>query len=145
MDKEKQYVMRREREGKYRSWIFFLIFCCSSNLLVRWFRLHSCAFGVGPLFGAHPKTEAIIFVSLHLRGRKLPVFFFFLFFLLLLSFSINLAAASRPRQAPPTRSFSEKSQTTNFKCGGLSHLARDRLWRSDGKNRSSRVRPTVSC
>ena len=36
----------------------------SSNGLIRWFSL-SCVSGVRPLFGAHPKIEAVFFVSLY--------------------------------------------------------------------------------
>ena len=52
---KKNNVMK-EREGRYRSWVFFfilLVFCCSSNRLVHWDCLHSCTSGLRPLFGAH--------------------------------------------------------------------------------------------
>ena len=34
VDEEKQHIMRIEREGRYRPRISFLVFCCSSNVLV---------------------------------------------------------------------------------------------------------------
>ena len=55
---ERERERERERESRYRPWIFFLVFSCCSRILVRWFRLHSCAFGVRLIFGAHPKTGA---------------------------------------------------------------------------------------
>ena len=39
-----------EKESRDRPWTFFLVFCCSSNVPVRWFRLHRFAFGVRPSF-----------------------------------------------------------------------------------------------
>ena len=45
--------MRREREDGQRPWIFFLVFCCSSNVLIRWFHLYRLESSVRPLFGAH--------------------------------------------------------------------------------------------
>ena len=42
--------MRREREGRNIPWIFFLVFCCSSNVFVRWFWHHICAFSVRLFF-----------------------------------------------------------------------------------------------
>ena len=59
--------MRREREGRHRLWISFLVFCCSSNMLVCWFCLHSCTSGVRPLFRGYTKMGAIL-LSLHLWG-----------------------------------------------------------------------------
>ena len=32
-----------------------MVSCCSYNMLVRWFRLHRCPYGMRPLFGTHPK------------------------------------------------------------------------------------------
>ena len=58
--------MWREREQTQSLNFFFLVFCCSSNVLVRWFRLHWCASGVRPLFGAHLTMGATIFVSLYI-------------------------------------------------------------------------------
>ena len=49
-----------EKESRHRQ-IFFLVFCYSSDVLVRWFRLHSCASGVRPLFGAQSKMGATTF------------------------------------------------------------------------------------
>ena len=48
-----------EEESRHRLWIILLVFCCSSNILVHWFHLHSCALGIKLLFGAHP----VIFIS----------------------------------------------------------------------------------
>ena len=55
-----------ERKGRHRPWFIFLVFCCSSNVLVRWFRLHNCESGVRPFSRALPKMGAIIFVSLYI-------------------------------------------------------------------------------
>ena len=48
--------MKRERADT--SLEFSLIFCCSSNILVCWFCLHSCESGIRPLFGADSKMGA---------------------------------------------------------------------------------------
>ena len=65
-DKEEKHTMKREREGIQRPWIAFLIFCCSSNVLVSRVRFYSCVFGMRPLFRAHPKMGRQIFVSLYI-------------------------------------------------------------------------------
>ena len=59
-----QQVMRRKGE-QTKTLKFLSVFSCSSNMLVCWFRLHRFVSGVGPLFGAHPKNGAVIFVLLY--------------------------------------------------------------------------------
>ena len=58
--------MRRERVGRHRAWISFLLFCCSSNVIAPWFRLHNCMYCVRHFFGAHPKMRAATFDYLHI-------------------------------------------------------------------------------
>ena len=41
-----------EKESRDGPWIFFLLFCCRSKVLVRWFRLHRFASGVRPLISS---------------------------------------------------------------------------------------------
>ena len=61
--KTKSTALARQRETKYhemkesrhRPWVIFLVFCGWYNVLVRWFRLYSCASRVRPLFEARPK------------------------------------------------------------------------------------------
>ena len=48
-----------------RTWIFFLLFCSSSSVLVRWFRLHSCASGVTPFWG-YIQNETAVFVYIYI-------------------------------------------------------------------------------
>ena len=57
-----------EKESRHRPWIFFLVFCYISNVLVivRRFRLHSCVSSVKTQFGAHSKLATVIFVSLYI-------------------------------------------------------------------------------
>ena len=62
----------RRKKGRGRLWIFFLVFCCSSNVLVRWFRHHSCASGVWHLFRAHrSKGSRNFLLSSHCPGKSL--------------------------------------------------------------------------
>ena len=65
-ERERESERERERESRHRLWIFFLVFCCSSIMLVHWFHLSSCASCVKPLFGAHPKMGAVTFDYLHM-------------------------------------------------------------------------------
>ena len=58
--------MKREREGRHRPWTIFPVFCCSSNVLVCWFYLHSCVPGVRSIFGAHSKIGAATFHYFHI-------------------------------------------------------------------------------
>ena len=59
-----------------RPLIFFLVLCCSYNILVCWFHPHCCTSGVKPLFRACLKMEQAPFSSLHLAisGLQLTVF-----------------------------------------------------------------------
>ena len=59
-------VKKGERKSRHKPWIFFLVFCCSCNMVVHWFHLHSCTSSRGPLFGAHPKMRAATFGFLHI-------------------------------------------------------------------------------
>ena len=59
---QREITCHGERKRRNRHWIFFLVFCCSSNILVCWFHLHSCASGVRPLFRAYSKIGAAISV-----------------------------------------------------------------------------------
>ena len=54
-----------EKESRHRPWILFP-FRCSSNVLVHWFRLHSCGSSMRPHFGALPKMGTGIFVALYI-------------------------------------------------------------------------------
>ena len=73
-----------EKEIRDKSWIFFLVFCCSSNVFFRWLRLHSYISGIRSLFGAHPKIGASTFGCLHIiwsstglivYDRQIPLFY----------------------------------------------------------------------
>ena len=55
-----------ERESRHRPWLFFPTFWCSSNALFHLICLHNRASDVGPLFWAHAKTRAVIFVYLYI-------------------------------------------------------------------------------
>ena len=55
-----------EKESRWRHWIFFLIFSCSSNVFVRWFHLHSCSSTVRPRFEAQSKMWAVTSDYLHI-------------------------------------------------------------------------------
>ena len=59
-------MSRGERESRHRPWILFLVFCCSSDVFVRWFCLYSCASGLRPLFELHHKIGLVTFVRLHI-------------------------------------------------------------------------------
>ena len=74
--RERERQTDREKESRHRPWIFFLTFCCSYNILVSWFLLHSCASGVGPLFGAHPKTGGVIIVFLNIFMSGVQLLYF---------------------------------------------------------------------
>ena len=63
-------------ERSHRPWIFFLVFCCSSNVLVCWFRLYSCT-SVGRFFGAHPKIGLVIFTRLYNLVTGVQLWFLF--------------------------------------------------------------------
>ena len=63
--KKKKFHEERKREQK-RILNFLFVFSCSSNVLVRWFRLHRFASVVRSLFGAHPEIGAATFDYLHL-------------------------------------------------------------------------------
>ena len=52
-----------ENKSRHRPWIFFFVLCCGFNELVCWFRLHSNAFCVRPLFGAHHKMGLTLHLS----------------------------------------------------------------------------------
>ena len=60
-------------EREHRPWIFFLVFCCNANVLVCWFRLCWVS-DVRPLFGAHPKIRAVIFISLYIFVAGVQLF-----------------------------------------------------------------------
>ena len=60
--------MKREREGRYGLWIFILVFCCSSNVVVRWFRLLSGTSGVWPFSELTPKWGPNFGLSSHCPG-----------------------------------------------------------------------------
>ena len=62
-----------ERVSRHRPWIFFLVFCCSSSMLVRWFCLHRFSSGVTLLFGAYSKMGASIFVCLYISLSRLQL------------------------------------------------------------------------
>ena len=64
---------REEKESRYILSIFILVFCYSSNVLVCWFRLHSCVFD----FGVHLKMWTATFDDLHIVvcGLQLIIFF----------------------------------------------------------------------
>ena len=67
----------REREGesRHRPWIFFLVFCCSSNVFVSVFRRISCESGVTP-FERSPENGAGNFRPVsHFSGECLTVVF----------------------------------------------------------------------
>ena len=51
----------RKRESRHKPWIFFRVFFCSSNMLVRW-----VASSVKPLFGANSQKEARKFSSAYI-------------------------------------------------------------------------------
>ena len=53
--RQRETKFHEEKESRDRFWIFCLVVCCSSNVFVRWFRLHSGASSVRPLFRAHSK------------------------------------------------------------------------------------------
>ena len=58
-----------ERESRIRPRIFLLVFYCSFNVFVGWFRLHKFATDVRPFFGAHPQNGGRNF-RLFLRFRS---------------------------------------------------------------------------
>ena len=53
-----------ERKSWHKPIIFFLVFCFSYNMLVRWFRLYKFASCVRPLLGTHPQNWARKFLSI---------------------------------------------------------------------------------
>ena len=59
---QREKTCQEEKESRDRPWIFFLVFCCSSTMLVLWFRFHRFASGVRPPFRSLPKNGATIFV-----------------------------------------------------------------------------------
>ena len=63
---QRETTCHEEKESRERPWIFLLVFCCSFIVLVRWFRLYSCASGVRSLFRAHSKMAADTFDYLHI-------------------------------------------------------------------------------
>ena len=65
-----------KQASKERSWIFFLVFCCSSNMLSRWFRLYRFASGVGLLFGACLKITAATLARLPIAVSSLQLTIF---------------------------------------------------------------------
>ena len=71
-----------KKENCDRLWIFFLIFCCCSNELVHWFRLHGCVSGVRSFSEVTPKWRpqlsailtwsCLVFKWLSLHSDVLP-------------------------------------------------------------------------
>ena len=55
---QRETTCHEEKESRDRRWIFFLVFYCSSNMFVRWFRFRRFVSGVSPLFRAHLKMGA---------------------------------------------------------------------------------------
>ena len=73
---QRQHVMRGERENERETAdaeLFFLVFCCSFNVLVHFLLLRICASGVTPLLDDHSKTSAtseylhIVLISVYSR------------------------------------------------------------------------------
>ena len=62
---QRETICYKKKISRDRPWIFFLVFCCSSNMLIRWFHLYRLMSGVRPPFGAHPKVGAATFNYLH--------------------------------------------------------------------------------
>ena len=81
-----------ERESRYRPWIFFLVFCCSSNVLIRWFRVHGCTSGMRILFGVNPKMKLVFFASLYISLADVQ--------LLVLPHRISQSTNFQPRVVP---------------------------------------------
>ena len=76
---QRETTCLEEKESEGRPWIVFLVFCCSSNVLVHWFRLHSCMSGVRSISGVHRKigvATSAVFGCLHIliSGLQLTVF-----------------------------------------------------------------------
>ena len=60
-----------EKESRRRHWIFILVLCCSSNMLVHWFCFYRFASSVRPLFRVDPKMGLGNFrLILRLRGWR---------------------------------------------------------------------------
>ena len=66
----------REREGRHRPWIIFHVSLVIQSVLVLLFRLHNFAFGVKPIFWAHPPNVCRNFrLTSHVRSWYTPVVF----------------------------------------------------------------------
>ena len=62
-----------ERESKHKPWIFFTVFCSSSNILIRFFCLHRVASIVRPFFGAHPQNGSLKLFSPYVFVASVPL------------------------------------------------------------------------